>query len=121
MSPDAVTYCVLIEACKRTGRWERVPEIMESMRRSGVPLNVVAYSALISACQQAGQWERAFEVGRRRPPSSARPKRAATPTRSDSTGRRCRRDTVNAQTVTTRVVAAPEAPPVRAIIPPAQD
>ena len=64
-TPDKSTYNSLLLACSKLGKWQRVQQLMENMRRSNVPFDAYTYNAAISACsrvQPAPKVEVALEL-----------------------------------------------------------
>merc|ERR1719487_1413933 len=52
----------MINACARCGSMDRVPQLLEEMRRDHVELDVITYSTLIKGYCHAGDVDKAFKV-----------------------------------------------------------
>jgi len=71
---SVVTYNTLIDACARCGRMDRVPEIVDDMKRQGVRANLITYSTMIKGHCQMGDIQRGFAILEEMQKDSAKPK-----------------------------------------------
>merc|ERR1719161_1946327 len=59
---NTVTYNTMIDACARCWAMDRVPQLLESMRKEQVEPDLVTYSSLVKGYSLAGDVRRGFKV-----------------------------------------------------------
>merc|ERR1719321_1364432 len=59
---NVITFNTMIDACARCGCMDRVPHLLESMRKEGVEPDLVTYSSLVKGYSLAGDVRRGFKV-----------------------------------------------------------
>lgn len=62
LTPDGVSYTLLMMAHEKGGRWEDAVEVYAACKRAGQPRNSFTYRALISALTSGRQLDKAFQV-----------------------------------------------------------
>lgn len=75
LTPNAVTFSALINACCKSLQIERAFQIFSEMKASGLTPNVVTYTTLIDGCAKARLLPRALEVFRQMVKSGIAPNR----------------------------------------------
>ena len=55
-----VTYSSLIDACQKTGEWEKALGVLGAMDQAQVEPNIYTYNAALSAFEKGGEWEKAL-------------------------------------------------------------
>jgi pentatricopeptide repeat protein len=62
ISCNVITFNTMIDACARCGCMDRVPQLLESMRKESVEPDLVTYSSLVKGYSLAGDVRRGFKV-----------------------------------------------------------
>lgn len=62
MSPDAMTFNSVINACKISGQWRVALGVLREMQATETHPSVVTYNNVMSACAKGGQSERAVAL-----------------------------------------------------------
>jgi len=61
-TPDAITCCSVLKACREVGQWEPAISILQSMRTEGLKPDSYAYSMVIDVCAGAKQYEQVIRI-----------------------------------------------------------
>ena len=65
LSPDVVSYNVVLSACAKDARlWERALDLLCNMEENGVDPDLISYSTAVSSCEHAGELASAKQVYR---------------------------------------------------------
>jgi len=59
---NTITYNTMVDACARCGCMDKVPLLLEEMKRDRVELDVITYSTLVKGYCHAGDVDKAFKV-----------------------------------------------------------
>ena len=65
LTPNTVSFNVLISACERGGEWERALDCYDSLKLAGLSPDLITFNTLISVCAKGGQWAAAEECFKR--------------------------------------------------------
>jgi pentatricopeptide repeat protein len=56
---DEISYTAVIDACKNTGNWQYVVDLIQQMKADGLVPNTVTYTAAVDALQAGEQYHAA--------------------------------------------------------------
>jgi pentatricopeptide repeat protein len=59
VTPNAVTYGVLLRSCERRGLWEEALGHFEEMKAASIEPNIVVFNSLLASYEGDAQFERA--------------------------------------------------------------
>jgi pentatricopeptide repeat protein len=59
LPPNEISYNAAIDACKNTGNWQLVPDLLQQMKADGLTPDTLTYTAAIDALQAGEQYHAA--------------------------------------------------------------